>query len=278
MPIRLYDFDLYANDIIPPSILGFIVSVKVVIATIIYSLFLLLKTLQTPPVKEVGSEWTLGVKPIPINITCHSEIGCIVYNDVSSSNSFLMNRYIPDNETKCFNLSSNMSSILHIVYSLSVNEGIKIAWKGNNTPSLQSEIRCPQNTGKGCVQYLNLPISTGLTGLNYVETFNDTEIGPSRHRREWFMNIISDSKNINWNSEMCVIPHDYKIGLVQLNSLYNIVTVKKTISYTELLGTIGGTFSVFVTGGGFILIAMKYLYKYCKFRRNGVQVTNWTKF
>ena len=255
----LLKFDLFANDVKPATIQGFIVTMKVIIGTVVYSTILFIMQINKPPIKEIGTEWTLGAGPFPINITCLAPSGCIILNDVSYHNTLGMSNLVPNEEQKCFNITEGISVILHIIYTMNIYEGIKIAWKGNQSITIQSEIRCANTLAKGCVNYLNLPILPGLTSLNYVETHNSTEIFPANFRREWFMNIVSE-KNIS--NTKCHLDNTWNVAQIQLTSLYNTVNVINRITYIEFISILGGAFSIFTTFGGFLLIIYNFICKH----------------
>lgn len=217
--------------------------------------------LRKPPVKEVSTEWTLGAGPFPLNMTCLSHDGCAILNSVTEGNTFGMSKHVPLGERECVFLEHGSSIIMQIVYTLSLTEGIYLFWKGNLSVALQSQIRCFDTQRFGCVHMLDLPVLPGIINLNYVQTHNYTEVGPSRQRNEWFMNIMSkfDGEGPIKNNTRCTYGDDWELSLVQLNSLYNIVNVKQYFSIVDFIGTVGGAISMFFSIGGFVLVLMTWL-------------------
>lgn len=290
---KIHKIDAFATKMVESSWVGGFITVAVWLATVAYVVVLVVQWVQTPPTKTVGTEWTIGVMPSPMKLTCMATSGCLVSNVLSSANTLGISAYVNPAQATCFTLAYNTAITIDMVYSVDPTEGLSVMWDpttAKNTTSLvgggltlASEIRCPNSQDPGCVMILQSPYQAGTALLQYVQTSNDSATGAAANRNEWFGNMINQDSSVQAGTTPCynpTAPDPRYTSWVQcrlrMNSFYNTVTVTKDSFWLFLFGSAGGAYALFIQLGAILLALVTFTYtmkeRWAEKRRNQTEV------
>ncbi|GFH29532.1 uncharacterized protein HaLaN_28211 [Haematococcus lacustris] len=275
MWLQVKALDAYSLEVKEKSMQGGFITALVLAATIAYIILVTVQFLEQPPMKVVGTEWTIGNGPWPMDLTCQARSGCLVSNVLSAANTLGSSNAVPADEAACTFLGFNSTMQANVVFSVNPVEGLSVMYDPDTTAGttslegagldITSEIRCVGGNTE-CVTLLHTPIASGTFLLQYVETVNNTASGTAQHRREWFANMISGSSDVLSGSTPCwnsTVPDPRLAGWVQarlrINSFYNTVQVDRVTFWLMLFGTAGGAYSLFLQVGAILLVLMHWL-------------------
>ncbi|GAX72610.1 hypothetical protein CEUSTIGMA_g66.t1 [Chlamydomonas eustigma] len=269
-------FDAYALQEKPSTLIGCIITVAVLAATVVYLVVVLIQAMNAPLVQTSSVYWTIGAGPFPANVTCVAYDGCYFSNKLSVQWATPVALSVDSAQTQCMFLAYQQSYIFNITFSNSPLDGLQMIYNSTNVADsvpagfgalVASETNCfglglgPPSCNSG-MMFMPSPIGPGFTLLTYVETHNTTvSSGPSALRREWFLGKFTNDTGVVPGSTPCLDslpnnllndPHMVQARL-RYNTFYTVQTISRDNILLVLFGSVGGAYSLFLQFGGWLI-------------------------
>eukprot|EP00873_Tetraselmis_striata_P001708 jgi/Tetstr1/421972/TSEL_001218.t1 len=266
VPESLTKLDAYAQEVEPPSKVGGLVSLVVILATAAYCVYLVYLFITRPLVVTNNIEWFQDAGPFPMAVTCVTTSGCFVSNDVNAS---WTHAELGAEQAECRLLAYRETFVFNMTYTQWPRDGFVAMYLPNNTSAetppgygylTRSETQC--SSGPMCMQGvmpMYVPSGPGLSLANYVRTVNTTRTDASKLRNEWFVTEVDGrasqvDPNMPCAARALAAQGD---GLVQSRiepqPYFNVITVSRDSSWFSLWGTFGGAYELFLEIGGLVL-------------------------
>ncbi|PNW83137.1 hypothetical protein CHLRE_06g308200v5 [Chlamydomonas reinhardtii] len=283
--------DLFAVEQKPSSIIGVVISVMVLAATVTYSAILAFQLVHQAPATTNVIDWTMGAQPqaFPMKVTCVALSGCMLSNAYGAAAGELA--LVTAGTAggllageKCVRLAVNETAVVHLNWSNDPYDGLVVVFDPASTApphpagagvSVISASRCLYSAGcmEG-VMWMSLLVGPGLTLAHYVRTVNSTEpeSWAGRRREEWFLSRVAEGGALAaaggagarpWcfgnATEPGAVGPGAQQARISLQPFWNQINVEKESFWLALWGTCGGAFSTFLQVGTAVVVACSFL-------------------